>query len=539
MESYGFYGLVPPVLAIILAFITRDAIVALLTGILSGLLIMGDGNLFVALTSLADSMAKNLSDGWNIRIFLFCALLGGFVGLLSSTGAEHAFGAWAAKKLKSARSSQFATFIFGLCVFIDDYFNALATGSIMRPISDETRTSRAKLAYIVHSTAATVCIIIPVSSWVVTIMSISKGADGFNMLNLTPLEFFISLIPYNLYAFGVLFLVFCVLLTRRDFGPMAHSENIAKNSGILCDEKYYGPIPNNIHETKNTKAHPFDMFLPILFLICSALLLFPITTWMQAINGKEIADFNAAFASISIGDAFKQTDASVALLYAIIFTFFFTYIYYFVRGLLNISKASGAIQEGIKSMVPALCILALAWIMGAIIKSSPAEGGLGLGTFLAQIVINGEFPPFALAMVVFLLSAIISFATGTSWGTFGIMIPLVMPIVTALGASKGMDLAALQNATFISIAAVIGGAIFGDNTSPISDSTILSATGAGCPILEHVATQMPYAVLVAISAACGFLVAGISQNIIFGWAVLIGFILLGIIFLPKFWRSVR
>ena len=213
MESYGFLGLVPPLLTIVLAFITKDAIISLLLGVISGLFIICGYNPFLTLTNFADLLAKNLSDSWNIRILLFCALLGGFVGLLASTGAEHAFGQWAANKLKTARSSQFATLIFGLCIFIDDYFNALATGSIMRPISDKTKTSRAKLAYIVHSTAATVCIIAPVSSWVVTVMSISKSADGFNTLNLTPLEFFINLIPYNLYAFGVLFLVFCILLS--------------------------------------------------------------------------------------------------------------------------------------------------------------------------------------------------------------------------------------------------------------------------------------------------------------------------------------
>lgn len=536
MENYGFLGLVPPVLAIVLAFITKDAIISLLLGVISGLFIISGYNPFLTLTSFADLLAKNLSDSWNIRILLFCALLGGFVGLLASTGAEHAFGTWAANKLKNARSSQFATLIFGLCIFIDDYFNALATGSIMRPISDKTKTSRAKLAYIVHSTAATVCIIAPVSSWVVTVMSISKSADGFNTLNLTPLEFFISLIPYNLYAFGVLFLVFCILFSRRDFGPMAHSEHIARYSGILYNEKHFGDAASNLDETKNTKARAFDMFLPILLLICSALVFFPVTTWMQAVNGKDIADFSAAYTSISLSDAFKQTDASVALLYSITFSFILTYIYYFLRGLLHIHSASHAIIEGIKSMTPALCILGLAWCMGTIIKNSPADGGLALGSFLSQIVIENEFPLFALAAVVFVLSGVISFATGTSWGTFGIMIPLVMPIVTALSTAQGLDLASLQNATFISIAAVVGGAIFGDNASPISDSTILSATSSGCPVLEHVATQMPYAIFVAFCASIGFLLAGITQNIIFGWLALIGFILLGVVFLPKIWK---
>lgn len=537
MESFGLLGVVPPLLAVILALFTKDAITALFVGVISGLLIISGGDIFASLISFSNLLAKILSDSWNVRIFLFCAMLGGFVGLMAYTGAAHAFGIWATKKLKTQRSSQFATFIFGLIIFIDDYFSALATGSIMRPISDKTGTPRAKLAYNVHSTTASVCVIAPVSSWVVTIMSISKSSDGFEKLGLTPLEFFIALVPYNLYAFAVLLVVLGFIISGVDFGAMKKAMLRAKNEGALYDEKRYGIVANASEHVVNKNAKAIDMLLPIAVLICTALVFFPLTTYLMAIENKEAATLAEAFGATSLSDAFKNTDASVALLHAIIFTFFATYIYYFLRGLVRVGEASEAILKGVGSMVSALMILCLAWMIGAIIKSSPADGGLGLGAFLSQIVVAGDFPLFALAMIVFLVSGLISFATGTSWGTFGIMIPLVMPIVTALASSNGLDLEGMQNATFITIAAVIGGAVFGDNTSPISDSTILSATGASCPVLEHIATQMPYAVFTALCALLGFLVAGVTQNILLGWGVMLTSIVLGIVFLPKIYRG--
>lgn len=535
MDSFGVLGLIPPVLAIVLAFYTKDAVLSLFIGVLSGVMIVQGGNLGAALIDISNLFAKILGDAWNVRIFLFCALLGGFVGLLGHTGAAHSFGVWAAKRLKSGTSSQFMTFVFGIIIFIDDYFSALATGSIMRPISDKTGTPRAKLAYNVHSTATAVCVIVPVSSWVVTIMSISKDAQGFESLNLSPLEFFLGLIPYNLYAFGVLLFVLGIIFFKKDFGPMKKAYERAKE-GKLFDEKNFGPVPNDTEFLQNNKAKPLDMILPMLLLISSVLVFFPLTTMISAVNGDNIKNLSDAYASMSLGDAFKNTDASVALLHAIIFTFFFTFIYYMLRGLMGTKASMAAVGEGIKSMVPALIILILAWSIGTIIKSAPSEGGLGLGVYLSGLVVNGDFPVFLLASIVFLVSGLISFATGTSWGTFGIMIPLVMPIATALGDAQNMDIASLQNITFITIAAVVGGAIFGDNASPISDSTILSSTGAGCPVLEHIATQMPYALSIAAATAISFLFAGIFESIIVGWVCNITLLLGALFIMPKVWR---
>ena len=533
METFGILGIIPPILTIVLAFITKDVIVSLFLGILSGTLIVAGGNPGAALMHLADAVASSLADGWNIRIFLFCALLGGLVGMMQKTGAAGSFGKWASAKLKTDTGSQLMTFFFGMIIFIDDYFNSLTVGTVMRPISDKTKTSRAKLAYILDSTAAPVCIIAPISSWVVTVMSIVKDSEGFTKLGITPFEFFITSIPYNLYALTALLLVFTVAITKRDFGPMKASEELAKQGKLFNAEKY-GQATSGKDEDVESKACPVDMLFPILVLIVSALVFFPLTTWISAVDGENIMSLSQAIHSIKLADAFKDTDASVALFYAIIITIAVTYIYYLARRLMDIKTAGETLQTGIKQMVPALIILAMAWTIGGIIKSSPADGGLGLGKFLSTVVVNGHFPFAFIPVIVFILSALIAFATGTSWGTFGIMIPLVMPIAVELAETHGLDLGHISNAAYISIAAVIGGAVFGDHASPISDTTILSSTGAGCPHLEHVATQMPYAVFTAICAAFGFLAGGLTMNITAAWLTNLVLFALGLIFLPKY-----
>ena len=536
MTSFGMWGIIPPLLTIVLAFVTKDVIVSLFFGILSGTLIVAGGNPALALIHLTDALASSLADGWNIRIFLFCALLGGLVGMLSKTGATGAFGRWASLKLKTGKGSLLMSFIFGLIIFIDDYFNSLTVGTIMRPICDKTKIARAKLAYVLDSTAAPVCIIAPISSWVVTVMSIVKGSEGFDVMHMTPFEFFIRSIPYNLYALGTLVFVLVIILTKRDFGPMQSSEARARE-GKLFYERKYGAVAGEVENTVNDSAKPADMLFPIIVLITTALIFFPVTTWMGAVDGKSIASFADAARTIPLGDAFKDTDASVALFYAIIFTIFATYIYYIARKLLNLSRAGEALRDGIKSMIPALIILSMAWTIGTIIKSSPSDGGLGLGVYLSEIVVTRRFPLELIPVIVFALSALISFATGTSWGTFGIMIPLVMPIATGLAQAKGLAQAPFVNACMICIAAVVGGAVFGDHASPISDTTILSSTGAGCPHLEHVATQMPYAMFIAFCSAVGFVVGGFSMNIIAAWLSFALILVLGIAVLPKAVKS--
>ena len=538
MEHYGLLGLVPPILTIVLAFITRDVIISLFLGILSGTLIVSGGNPLLALMSLTDRLADSLADGWNIRIFLFCGLLGALVGMLAKTGSAFSFGDWAAKKIKTKRESLVFTWIFGLIIFIDDYFNSLTIGTVMRPITDKTKTSRAKLAYILDSTAAPVCILAPISSWVVYVMSVIKDSEGFGELGIKEFSYFIHVIPFNIYALFAILMVIVIIFTARDFGPMVNSCNLAEEENILFNAEKYGEPAGNIEqETGTKKTRPADMLFPIIFLIISAVVFFPVSTWLASIDGENIKSFKEAVAAIPLANAFNDTDASAALMYAVIATLSVSYIYYVAKKLLTIKTAASAILDGLKSMVPALMILTMAWSIGSLIKSSPADGGLGLSAFLSESVVEGGFPLWLLPIVVFLISCLISFSTGTSWGTFAIMIPIIMPIAVALGKASGYEGADLLNATLVPIGAVLGGAIFGDHSSPISDTTILSSTGASCPHLEHVATQVPYAVFIAVVALIGHIVAGLTlsaASALIAASVVFG---IGILFLPKIFKG--
>lgn len=533
MEHFGMWGIIPPVLTIALAFMTKDVIVSLFVGILSGCLIVAGGNPAAALMKLTDLLAGALADNWNIRIFLFCSLLGALVGMLSKTGAAQAFGLRMSQKLKSGRASQCATFFFGLLVFIDDYFNSLTVGTVMRPINDKNKVSRAKLAYILDSTAAPVCILAPVSSWVVTVMSIIRNSEGFETLGISDFEFFIRAIPYNLYALTTLLMVMTIIVFQSDFGAMKKSEHLAKADGLLWNERVYGGISGDVREELTTRAQPIDMLVPIILLIVSAVTFFPVVSWLNAVDGTTIVSLSHAAASMSIRRAFITTDSSYALFYAIIFTLFVTYLYYLARRLITLKEAGEAVRDGIKSMVPALIILTMAWSIGTVIRSSPADGGLGLGRYLSELVVTSSFPLQIVPGIVFVLSAVIAFATGTSWGTFGIMIPIVMPIAVGLAQAAQLPPSAALNAVFICISAVLGGAVFGDHASPISDTTILSSTGAGCPHLEHVATQMPYALFAALCSLAGFITGGIFMNGLSAWLAVLAVFTGGMIVLPK------
>ncbi len=533
MEHFGAWGLIPPILTITLAFITKDVVISLFLGILSGTLIVAGGNPITAILNLTDGFANSLNDGWNIRIFLFCALLGGLVGMLSRTGSSRAFGRWAAKRINSPKTTMLMAWFCGLLIFIDDYFNSLAVGTVMRPIADKNKVPRAKLSYILDSTAAPVCILVPISSWVITVMSIVKGSEGFEIFGISEFAFFIKAIPYNIYAILTLIMVLTLILIGRDYGPMKHSAELAMK-GQLYDVSY-GEAPGEVTlegDDKADRASALDMILPIIVLIITSLILFPAVTYMTEASNSGVT-FREAMSMMSLGEAFNNTDASVALFYAAVITTALTYIYYICRRLFSIKDASEALISGIKSMVPALVILTMAWTIGGIIKSSPADGGLGLAQYLSEVVVGGGFPLSLVPIIVFILSALIAFATGTSWGTFAIMIPITMPIAVGLGQAKGFDMNSLLNATMICVSAVLGGAVFGDHASPISDTTILSSTGAGCPHLEHVATQLPYAVTVAVCSGIGFIVGGLTLSAVYAWIVAIICFVIAMVILPK------
>ena len=537
MEHYGILGIIPPLLAIILALVTKEVIISLTLGILSGTLIIAHGNLFTAITIFTDKVAEMSGDAWNIRILLFCALLGAFVSMLSKTGATKAFGLWASKYLKTKKSILIFTWFFGLIIFIDDYFNSLSVGTVMRPAFDQNKISRAKLAYILDSTAAPVCILAPISTWVVTVMSYIRDSEGFESLNISEFVFFIKMIPYSVYPLLALLFVVLMALVFKDFGPMKRSEDNAQN-GKLFDEELYGDCPGNLESSSNDTAKWYDMVIAIVVLIIVCIVMFPVTTYMGLIGKEGINTFFFFLSSKTLNQAFLDTDASKALFYGAVISIMIMYIYYMARRLLNIRSAGNSIIEGIKSMVPALVVLALAWSIGSVIKSSPEDGGLGLAAFLSEAVKGGGFPLWILPAIGYLLGCVIAFSTGTSWGTFAILIPIVIPIANGLAAGNGYTGEALLNVLLISVGSVVSGAVFGDHCSPISDTTILSSTGSNCPLLEHVATQIPYAGLVAVSSFVGVVVGGITLSPIA--ALLVGFIVMCVLALlaPKFYDRI-
>ncbi|WP_157146650.1 Na+/H+ antiporter NhaC family protein [Brachyspira pilosicoli] len=534
MEHYGLFGIIPPLLAIILALLTKEVIISLTVGILSGTLILAHGNIFTAITIFTDKVAAMTGDSWNVRILLFCALLGAFVSMLSKTGATKAFGLWASKYLKTKKSVLIFTWFFGLIIFIDDYFNSLSVGTVMRPAFDEKKISRAKLAYILDSTAAPVCILAPISTWVVTVMSYIRDSEGFESLNMSEFILFIKMIPYSVYPLLALAFVVLISLFFKDFGPMKRSEDDAAN-GKLFNEDLYGACPGNLETISGDSAKWYDMVIAIVVLILVCIVMFPITTYMGLVGSDGIETLSQAFNSTTITNAFIQTDASKALFYGAVISLIIMYIYYVARRLLNVRSAGNAIMEGIKSMVPALVVLALAWTIGNVIKSSPEEGGLGLASFLSEVVKGGGFPLWLLPAIGYLLGCVIAFSTGTSWGTFAILIPIVIPIATGLANANGYSGEQLLNVLLISVGSLVSGAVFGDHCSPISDTTILSSTGSNCPLLEHVSTQLPYASLVAIASFIGVIVGGITLNPFL--ALLTGFVIMCImaILAPKFY----
>ena len=534
MEHYGLFGIIPPLLAIILALLTKEVIISLTVGILSGTLILAHGNIFTAITIFTDKVAAMTGDSWNVRILLFCALLGAFVSMLSKTGSTKAFGLWASKYLKTKKSVLIFTWFFGLIIFIDDYFNSLSVGTVMRPAFDEKKISRAKLAYILDSTAAPVCILAPISTWVVTVMSYIRDSEGFESLNMSEFIFFIKMIPYSVYPLLALVFVVLISLFFKDFGPMKRSEDDAAN-GKLFNEDLYGACPGNLETISGDSAKWYDMVIAIVVLILVCIVMFPITTYMGLVGSDGIETLSQAFNSTTITNAFIQTDASKSLFYGAVISLIIMYIYYVARRLLNVRSAGNAIMEGIKSMVPALVVLALAWTIGNVIKSSPEEGGLGLASFLSEVVKGGGFPLWLLPAIGYLLGCVIAFSTGTSWGTFAILIPIVIPIATGLANANGYTGEQLLNVLLISVGSLVSGAVFGDHCSPISDTTILSSTGSNCPLLEHVSTQLPYASLVAIASFIGVIVGGITLNPFL--ALLTGFVIMCImaILAPKFY----
>ncbi|MGI6148585.1 MAG: Na+/H+ antiporter NhaC family protein [Firmicutes bacterium] len=474
--EFGLISVLPPVIAIVLALVTKKVVPSLLAGILAGALILSSWNPFTAIWYTVQTMWGMVSDSWNLSILVFLVLLGVLVSLVTLAGGSARYGEWAARRIKSRAGAQFAAAILGILIFIDDYFNCLTVGTVMRPVTDKFKVSRAKLSYIIDSTAAPICIIAPVSSWVVTVMTTMGAKFAAEGIGLDPFIAFIQLIPMNLYALLALVLVGAVSLFNLDFGPMARHEAQAL-AGRDPGRLEQGADAENA-VTVNPKGTIWDLVVPI-----SGLVLFTIIAMIYTGGYFD--------GGMSVIDAIKETDAALSLLYGGIAAVIFTLAIFLPRQVVSPDQLPKVAVSGFKSMLPAIKILILAWTIGGIVSE------LQTGQYLAH-TLGTTLPPFLYPPLIFALAAIIAFSTGTSWGTFAIMIPIAV------------DFALLFSAEYIllMIGAVLAGAVFGDHCSPISDTTILSSTGALCNHIDHVTTQLPYAVFAAIVSFVGYLAAG-------------------------------
>ena len=473
-----FWSLLPPIIAIALALITKEVYSSLFIGILfGGMLYSGFSFMGTIEHVFVDGMVGSLSDAWNVGILIFLVILGAMVMLMNRAGGSAAFGRWSVTHVKTKVGAQLATVALGILIFIDDYFNCLTVGSVMRPLTDKHGISRSKLAYLIDATAAPICIIAPISSWAAAVTGFVDGVDGLSL--------FIKAIPYNFYAILTIVMMIVLALTDFDYGPM----NLAEKSNRLNkNNKEYEASITGAEDQPNPPTNPNGkvayLIVPIIVLIISCIIGMIYT--------------GGFFEGESFVDAFSNSDASVGLMYGGAAALVITIIYYIVARALSFTECMNAIPEGFKSMVPAILILTFAWTLKAMTDS------LGAAGYVAGLVENsaGALMNF-LPAIIFLIACGLSFATGTSWGTFGILIPIV---VNVFGGNMGNEL------MIVSISACMAGAVCGDHCSPISDTTIMASAGAQCDHIEHVSTQLPYAITVAAVSFVTYIISGFVNN---------------------------
>jgi len=474
------WSLLPPIIAILLALITKEVYSSLFIGILSGALLYANFSFTGTIDHMfAGGFIPSIADSYNIGIILFLVVLGAIVVLMNKAGGSQAFGRWAAKHIKSKVGAQIATIFLGVLIFVDDYFNCLTVGSVMRPVTDKFNVSRSKLAYIIDATAAPVCIIAPISSWAAAVAGFvsEEQISGFSL--------FIRAIPYNFYAILTIVMMFTIALMKFDFGPMKlHEKNAA-----LGDLFTSGDRAEDTEEEGNSNGIVWDLIAPVIVLIFACVL-------GLLYSGGFFTQDSGAY--LSFVDAFSGADASVGLVLGSFAGLIFSVIYFLARRILTFKQCMESIPEGFKAMVPAIMILACAWTLKTMTDS------LGAKIFIAEFVRNDATAVISfLPAIVFLIGCGLSFATGTSWGTFGILIPIVLAV---FGGSIDNEIC------IIAISACMAGAVCGDHCSPISDTTIMASAGAQCNHLNHVSTQLPYTITAALISFVTYLIAGFVQN---------------------------
>ncbi len=494
------WSLLPPLVAIILALITKEVYSSLLIGIIIGSVfyaISGAGfsfeTFFTGIFFSDGGIITNLADSWNMGIMVFLVVLGIIVALMNKAGGAAAFGRWAGKHIKTRVGAQICTVVLGVLIFVDDYFNCLTVGSVMRPITDSHKVSRAKLSYLIDATAAPVCIIAPISSWAAAVTSYvpeESGVNGFLV--------FLRTIPFNLYAILTIIMMLVLAIFKFDFGPMKKHETNALEKGDLytTESRPYGDDEGV--EDFNADGSLWDLVLPVIVLIIACIICLAYT--------------GGLFDGETFIDSFANADAAMGLVLGSGIALVFTFIYYMLRRVVSFKDFMGCFPEGFKAMVPAMLILTLAWALGSTTKYN-----LGSTDFVQNLLANADTLKNFLPVILFMIACFIAFSTGTSWGTFGIMIPIVCSIYDS--GSPYMTIA---------IAAAMGGAVMGDHCSPISDTTIMASAGGHCDHVNHVSTQLPYAVTVAVCCAIGYLISAFTTKI---WIILPAAIIIELIVL--------
>ncbi len=484
-----FWALLPPVIAIVLALITKEVYSSLFVGILSGGVLYaidaaGKFNfetMFNAIVS--DGFVANLSDAWNVGILIFLVILGAIVVMMNRAGGSRAYGEWAATKIKNRSGAQLATFGLGALIFVDDYFNCLTVGSVMRPITDKQRISRAKLAYLIDATAAPICIIAPISSWAAAVSGTVEGVNGIAL--------FIQTIPYNLYALLSIVMVIFLAVTGLDFGPMRRFEKNALAGDLHTSG---GEQFTSADEEKaNPKGRVLDLIIPVVVLV------------ILCVAGMVYT--GGFFSGTSFIDAFAGCDAAYGLALGSMAALVVDVVYFLARRVITFRDCMDAIPEGFKQMVPAILILTFAWGLKSM------TGLLNASSFVEGVVESATALQILLPVILFVVAVGLSFSTGTSWGTFGILIPIVTGVFEEQLAAVAAGNGSIPAMVIICISACLAGAVCGDHCSPISDTTIMASAGAKSDHVNHVSTQLPYALTVAAVCMVGYILAGFVQNV--------------------------
>ena len=475
------WSVLPPIITIVLALATKEVYFSLIIGIFSGAMLFTGGSFFESIMTFFEIMANKV--GGNVNILAFLVILGILVAAITRSGATRAYGEWARKVISGKKSALGLTAFLGILIFIDDYFNCLTVGTVMRPVTDKFKIARAKLAYVIDSTAAPICIIAPVSSWAAAVgSSLPEGSfiDGFAL--------FLQTIPFNLYAILTMIFMAFMIVSGRDFATMrkAVDENVKE---FKIPDEYKDTVEAEKNVGGNGKI--IDLVLPLIVLISVCIYGMLYTGGIH--EGKSVAD------------AFADCDASQALVFGSFIALIFISILYLPRKVINFSEYCECYSQGFKAMVPAIFILCLAWTLSGVCSDSY----LNLGGYVGQMVQENNSVTMFLPVIFFVVAICLAFATGTSWGTFGILIPISISILANLPEAEAAQLLVLC------VAAILSGSVGGDHASPISDTTILASAGAQCNHLEHVETQVPYVATVSVCCVIGFLVDGFTQN---GWA---------------------